>query len=138
CGEPRPGGIAMKMKKSLLSTLLVLISVSVQLASQAQNSNASASAVMQLAKLTASDGGANSQFGSNLAASGNTVVAHGVSSTGLWETYVFVKPSTGWGSSTESAKLAPSNGTAGFGAVAISGNTIAISAIETDFVGDVY
>jgi hypothetical protein len=129
----------MKMQRSLLSVLFILISLLVSLISAAQNPSASsAAALMQLAKLTASDGGYNSQFGSNLAASGNTVVAKGVSSIGLGETYVFVKPAAGWGSSTESAKLAPSNGTAGFGAVAISGNTIAISAIETDFVGDVY
>jgi len=128
----------MKMQRSLLSSLFVLISLSVPIASQAQNSNASAAAVMQLAKLTASDGGYNGQFGSKLAVSGNTVVVKGLSSAGLAETYVFVKPAAGWGSSTESAKLVPSNGTAGFGAVAISGNTIAVSAVESLYVDDVY
>jgi hypothetical protein len=67
-----------------------------------------------------------------MSVSGNTLVVS--------QKYVFVKPSTGWGNSTESATLAPSNGTAGFLASAVSGNVIAVSAYEPtmSFVGDVY
>jgi hypothetical protein len=116
------------MKKNLLLLLMVvLISFS---AGAQQNTPAS---LMQLAKLTASDGTVDSQFAKTMAASGNTLVVK----TGA-EVYVFVKPTAGWGDSTETATLVPSNGTAGFFAVAVSGNVVAVSAVEANQLGDVY
>jgi len=119
------------MKKSLLATLVVLLSVSFTVA---QENSIRAATLMQLGKLTASDGLANSEIGRTLSASGNTVViSHGT------EVYVFAKPSGGWGNSTESARLVASDGTAGFSAAAVSGNIVAASAIEsTTQVGSVY
>jgi hypothetical protein len=114
------------MKKFLLA-ILVACSL-IALASAQENSFT----IMQLGKLTASDAIGDSQFGKSMVASGNTLVVN--------HKYVFVKPSAGWGNSTESATLAPSNGTAEFLAAAVSGNVIAVSASESasNYVGDIY
>jgi hypothetical protein len=69
------------------------------------------------AALTGSDNPGYS-FGFNVAINGDTAV---VASTG--GIYVFVKPSTGWESTTQTAKLGTSDGASLF-SVAISGNTI--------------
>ena len=114
------------MKKFLLAILVACTLIPL---ARAQENPAS---LMQLGKLTASDGTENSQFGKTMVAGGNIVVVN--------HTYVFVKPPAGWGDATESATLTPSNGTAGFLAAAISGNVIALSAYESamNYVGDVY
>ena len=99
---------------------------------------------VQLAKLTASDGGAfDSHFGFNVAIFGNTVVAgaeqatvNGNSEQG--EAYVFVKPASGWANATETAKLTASDGAANdnFGqSVAIDGNTVVVGAFFDDVNG---
>ena len=71
------------------------------------------------AKLTASDGEANDELGWSVAISGNgsTVVARAPGATvggssGQGAVYVFVKPSTGWATATQTAKLTASDGEA--------------------------
>jgi hypothetical protein len=84
----------------------------------------------QLAKLTASDGQANDQFGFSIAVSGDTVVV------GCMErnvAYVFVKPSAGWTDMTETAELTSSDNASDFSyTVGISGDTIVVGAPQTD------
>jgi hypothetical protein len=90
----------------------------------------------ETAKLTASDGGASDGFGSSVSVSPNTVVAGAPSGTvgtnaGQGAAYVFVKPSSGWTSVTETAKLTSSDGVTGdaFGSsVSVSGNTLVAGA----------
>src|SRR5205814_1320992 len=67
----------------------------------------------QTAKLTASDGAANDFFGNSVAVSGDTVVA-GADGKDLDQgaAYVFVKPTSGWTSATQTAKLTASDGAA--------------------------
>lgn len=63
--------------------------------------------IIEEAQLTASDGGAENNFGTSVAVSGNTVVV-GASQANILsgEAYIFVQPASGWsGSLTESAKL---------------------------------
>jgi hypothetical protein len=57
-------------------------------------------------------------FGVSVSSSGDTIVAGSGSAA-----YVFVKPSSGWTSATQAARLTASNGTI-LASVAISGNTI--------------
>ena len=79
--------------------------------------------VVQLAKLTASDG----SLGLTISISGDVIVA----GTETNAAYVFVKPPTGWKDMTQTAKLTSSDGTAQdlFGIrVAISGNVIVVGA----------
>jgi hypothetical protein len=70
----------------------------------------------QAAKLTASDGAAGGELGFSVGASsdGSTVVA-GAPGTNFapGATYVFAKPSTGWATETQAARLTASDGTAG-------------------------
>jgi hypothetical protein len=114
------------MKNSLLAALIVF-TLFFTIAS-AQESPAPPT-LMQLGKLTAST--TTSQFALTMSASGNTLLV------GL--TDVFVKPQSGWDNSTESATLAPSDGTAIFLAAAVSGNVVAVSAAETTTnTGDIY
>ncbi len=88
----------------------------------------------QTAKLTASDGVAADWFGVSVSISGNTIVVGtpAYSSFSPGAAYVFVKPSSGgWVTTTETAKLTPSDGIAGDGfgtAVSIDGDTIAVGA----------
>ncbi len=91
---------------------------------------------VQQAKLTASDGAANDNFGNSVSISGNTVVV------GAWNAgvgtktlqgaaYVFSKPSSGWANMTQTAKLTASDGAASdhFGvSVSIDGNTVVVGA----------
>ncbi len=89
---------------------------------------------VQLAELTASDGVDGDQLGIAVSISGNTVVAGAQSAAvngndGQGAAYVFVKPASGWGNVTQTAKLTASNGAAGDGfggAVYIVGNTIVV------------
>jgi hypothetical protein len=92
--------------------------------------------IVQLAQLTASDGGYNELFGNSIAIDGNTVAigAEGATLDGnMFEgaVYVFVKPASGWANMTQVAKLTASDSFYGsfFGAsVSISGNTILATA----------
>ncbi len=91
---------------------------------------------VQQAKLTASDGAANDNFGNSVAISGNTVVV------GAWDAkvgansaqgaaYVFVESGSGWANMTQTAKLTASGGAASdnFGvSVSIDGNTVVVGA----------
>jgi hypothetical protein len=79
----------------------------------------------QVAKLTASDSGANDGFGDHVAISGNVIVIN----SNLPELYVFVEPDGGWKDMTETAILTvPSVGLAPClcGGVAIDGDTIVV------------
>ncbi len=76
-----------------------------------------AGALTENAKLTASDGSANDEFGLSVGVSGDTVVVGaygdgpGNSATAVGAVYVFVKPGNSWaGSLTQNAKLAASDG----------------------------
>jgi hypothetical protein len=90
----------------------------------------------QTAKLTASGGAANDNFGNSVSISGNTVVvgAPGAkvgTNSGQGAAYVFTEPGSVWANMTQTAKLTASNGAAGDyfgGAVSISGNTVVVGA----------
>jgi hypothetical protein len=88
----------------------------------------------ETAKLWASADTVDDTLGWSVAISGNTVVAgsgHCLEYAGPGAAYVFVKPSGGWTSGTETAKLTPSDGTGldRFGcSVSISGNTVVAGA----------
>jgi hypothetical protein len=92
--------------------------------------------IVQLAKLTASDGMPGDQMGISVGISGKTIVVGAQSATvgsnaGQGAAYVFVKSSLGWVDATETAKLTSSDGQAGDGfggSVGISGNTIVVGA----------
>jgi hypothetical protein len=91
------------------------------------------------AKLTASDGITNDVFGGSVALSGDTLVAGApgyFSEPSLDAAYVFVKPSSGWvTTSTFAAKLTASDGVGtdvfGFSA-AISGDIVVVGASDDD------
>lgn len=81
----------------------------------------------QTAKLVASDGTSNDEFGISVAISGDTVVVESGSSSASDALYVFTEPAGGWsGTVYESAKLTASDlgASDGFVSVATSGNTI--------------
>jgi len=87
----------------------------------------------ETARLTSSNGAANDSFGSQVAISGNTIVAASSIHTTFGarlhqgEVYVFVRPKSGWVNATENARLIASDGVAEdyFGySLAVSGNTI--------------
>jgi hypothetical protein len=68
----------------------------------------------ETAKLTASDGAANDEFGVAIAISGSTIVAgaNGADIAGHYQAgacYVFTKPTTGWATATQTAKLTASD-----------------------------
>lgn len=85
--------------------------------------------VVQLAKLTASDGFSGEGFGTSVAMSGNVIVV----GTNGGEAYVFVKPLSGWKNMIQTARLTPSDHGAGFGAsVAIGGNVIVVGAPQAN------
>jgi len=88
-----------------------------------------------VAKLSASVQYAGASFGSSVCINGDNIVigAYGAlfNSYSPGSAYVFTKPATGWADMNETAKLTPSDGTAGgeFGcSVGISGNTIVVGA----------
>ena len=84
----------------------------------------------ETAKLTASDSNQGpGWFGETVSVDGDTVVVGAYLQANTGEAYVFVKPSSGWTSMTETAKLTPSDGIPSdeFGfAVSISGNTVLV------------
>jgi hypothetical protein len=88
------------------------------------------------AKLTASDGAANDDFGVRVAVDGNTVVAGAwqddIGATNQGSAYVFTRVGTNW---TEEAKLTASDGAADdlFGLdVAVDGDTALLGAFQDD------
>ncbi len=91
------------------------------------------------AELTAPDAQFDSGLGASVSISGNTIAAGAPNGGGPGAAYVFVKPTTGWKTTSESnAELKASSGTGGsaFGSsVSISGNTVAIGAYQ---VGEAY
>lgn len=86
----------------------------------------------ETAKLTASDGVAQSYFANGVAISGNTVVAGAPGVSGypmLGKAYVFVEPAGGWKDMVQTAELVPSDGfsTDLFGfSVSVSKSTVVI------------
>jgi len=103
------------------------------------------------AKLTASDGAASDYFSNSIAISGDTVVVGAYKDddkgSASGSAYVFVKPSSGWTTtSTFNAKLTSSDGVGAeyFGqSVAISGDTVAVGAYQdsprgASYSGSVY
>jgi hypothetical protein len=90
----------------------------------------------QTAELTASDPGKDDQFGGALAISGGLIVAgapgHAIGkNTEEGVAYAFVKPATGWSTTTETAELIATGGAAGdkLGlSVALSGDTVLLGA----------
>jgi hypothetical protein len=96
---------------------------------------------IQQAKLTASDGGFNDQFGASVSISGDTIVV-GARYDDSYSAYVFEKPGGGWSDMTQTAKLTASDGASNdqFGhSVAISGDTVVVGARAHDgFKGSAY
>ena len=86
----------------------------------------------ETAKLTASDSQLLNYMGASITVGGNTVVAGAYGHNNFQGTaYVFVEPTGGWVSSTQTAELTASDGTgsADFGfSSAISGNTVLVGA----------
>ena len=89
----------------------------------------------QVAKLTASDRFLSDQFGHSVSVEGGTVVLGSKgdddNGSGSGSAYVFVRPSAGWASATETAKLTASDGVGGdvFGtSVSVDGDTVVVGA----------
>ena len=97
----------------------------------------------ETAKLIASDGAVEDNFGSSVVLSGDTALvgAYGddAPAADQGSAYVFVKPAGGWATtSTYTAKLTASDGAADdlFGySVALSGDTVLVGAVEDDGTG---
>ena len=101
------------------------------------------SEMVATAELSASDGTANANLGTSISVSGNAVLA-GAPGTSVGvnpnqgAAYLFVKPKTGWQTTTETAKLTASDGMAGdrFGtSVSLSGGSAVIGAINAPSTG---
>jgi hypothetical protein len=95
----------------------------------------------ETAKLTASDGAANDLFGGTVSISGNTVAvgAWGANSS-RGAAYVFVQPTAGWASATQTAKLTASDGAAGdnFGfSVSVSFSNVVVAAPDATVNGNI-
>jgi FG-GAP repeat protein len=96
----------------------------------------------ETAKLTSSDGAPGDELGRSVTVSGDTVVAgapfNRVGANALQgSAYVYQRPSTGWASATETAKLTASDGTPGdqLGfSVAVSSDTV-VAGTPSDGVG---
>ncbi len=101
------------------------------------------------AKLTASDGASFDHFGSSVSVHGDTIVVGAPGADGNVDqsgaAYVFVKPSGGWGSATETAKLTASDGSVSYigalrlplsdafgNSVSVHGDTIVVGAPGAD------
>ena len=96
----------------------------------------------QTAKLTASDGAINDEFGRSVSISGDVAVvgAQSDNDNGSFSgsAYVFQKPPGGWMNMTETAKLIASDGAASdfFGSVSISGEVVVVGASRDDDNGE--
>ena len=91
----------------------------------------------QTARLTASDGAADDQFGSNaVAVDGDTVAVGAYAHDSVkGAAYVFVEPGTGWANGTETATLSAAISESGdeFGnSVSVDGDTIVVGASGDD------
>ena len=93
----------------------------------------------EAAKLTASDGAADDEFGISVAVDGDTIVVgankddHNGDDSG--SAYVFVKPDAGWADGTETAKFTAPDGAAGdrYGhSVGASGDNVLVGAPSLD------
>jgi len=128
------------MRHQVLSSLLVLSSFScaAQGMDPADPASLPAGAWVELARMSASDGASYDTLGTSVAITGdgNTAVGgapcadydNGCGSA-RGEAYVFVKPESGWASTTETAKLIPSDGGGMAGSsVAIRGETVLVGA----------
>jgi hypothetical protein len=73
--------------------------------------------ITETAKLTASDGAANDQLGISVSTTNGVIVAGAylAGDEGQGEAYIYVKPTGGWASGIETARLAASNGLTGDG-----------------------
>ena len=92
---------------------------------------------IETAKLTASDGAADDEFGWNaVAVDGDTIVVGAYADDGTkGAAYVFTKPGTGWATATETAKLTANDAEDGdyFGdSVAVDGAVIVVGASGDD------
>ena len=88
--------------------------------------------VSPTARLTASDGEPNDEFGNSVSISGNTIVVGAFGSDGHGKAYIFVEPPRGWTDMTESAQLTASDAQPNdeFGSsVSISQNTVSVGAL---------
>lgn len=95
----------------------------------------------QVAKLMASDAEGSDNLGYAVAIDGDTIVVGARNEDVEGAAYVFVKPSTGWTDTFETAKLKAANPVRNekFGAaVAISGDTILIGDYNQDGIGAAY
>ncbi len=95
---------------------------------------------VQQARLLASDGTSDDNFGSSVGVSGDTVgVGAGSARDFRGAVYVFVKPAGGWTDATQTAKLLASDGGLsdhlGF-SLAVSGNTVAAGATSATVAGN--
>ena len=97
----------------------------------------------EAAKLTASDGAADDEFGISVAVDGDTIVVgankddHNGDDSG--SAYVFVKPDAGWADGTETAKFTAPDGAAGdrYGhSVGASGDNVLVGAPSFDSTDD--
>jgi hypothetical protein len=86
----------------------------------------------QTAKLTASDGEANNQFGFAVSVNGGTIAVGSHASDGTrGAVYVYTQPANGWTNMTETAKLTASDSVPGDlvgRSVSVSGNTVVAGA----------
>ena len=100
----------------------------------------------EMATLSASDSAAGDFFGYSVAVAGNTIAVGAFQNnsvgitypTGPGKAYVFAKPSGGWTSMTETAKLTASDGAIGddFGySVAVLANTVVVGAPDATVDG---
>ena len=102
----------------------------------------------EVAKLTASTGNSNDNFGSSVSINGDVIVigapsAANYASWGTGRAFVFVKQGTGWTTQTESALLEADYGINSFlhngdefgRSVAVSGDTIVVGAPEVNLNG---
>jgi hypothetical protein len=100
------------------------------------------STMTETAKLTASDGAFDDNFGLSVAMSGNTILVSAPNNnSGQGAVYVFVEPTGGWTTTTETAKLTASDGEPGdlFGhSVTVSGNVVAVGAYGFKTPGAAY
>ena len=87
----------------------------------------------ETAVLSPSDGFSGNGFANSLAISGDTVVVGAANFGDVGSVYIFVKPTDGWSSETETAKLTDGINSDGFGAaVGIDGETLVTGAPDTE------
>jgi hypothetical protein len=84
----------------------------------------------ETAKLTSTDGQADDFMGEAVSVSGNTIVAGAVQKDpASGKSYIYVEPTSGWASMTQTAELISPGSYDGFGAsVSLDGNTLLIGA----------